>query len=310
MNVVALLITAFTIVELNCENLFDCQHDTLKNDYEYLPTSDKRWTPDKYWHKLNRTAQEIMSCSRDVKLPDIVVLCEVENDSVMRDLSRRSALRHAGYAYVMTQSEDARGIDVAMMYQPQSFRLLTHYSLRPSPLEGHAPTRDILYVSGMTRRGDTLHVFGLHLPSRIGAGQNMLFRHHVSAVLRHSIDSILSISTTAKIIVAGDCNDFAGSDVLKEICGAELVNISEQAVGGNGAEGTYRYKGEWHSLDHIMASEVLARNVKDCHVNDAPFLMEKETKYGGVKPKRTYNGYKYNNGYSDHLPLVAEIEGL
>ena len=29
--------TRLTIVELNAENLFDTRHDSLKNDYEFLP---------------------------------------------------------------------------------------------------------------------------------------------------------------------------------------------------------------------------------------------------------------------------------
>ena len=37
-------------------------------------------------------------------LPDIVGLCEVENDSVLFDLTRRSLLRKARYEYVMTAS--------------------------------------------------------------------------------------------------------------------------------------------------------------------------------------------------------------
>ena len=32
-----LLTLLFTIVSYNCENLFDCRHDSLKNDYEFLP---------------------------------------------------------------------------------------------------------------------------------------------------------------------------------------------------------------------------------------------------------------------------------
>ena len=38
----------FTIVELNTENLFDARHDTLKNDYEFLPNSARHWTRAKY----------------------------------------------------------------------------------------------------------------------------------------------------------------------------------------------------------------------------------------------------------------------
>ena len=44
----AILATLFTIVELNCENLFDYTHDEGKNDYEYLPTSTRKWDKGRY----------------------------------------------------------------------------------------------------------------------------------------------------------------------------------------------------------------------------------------------------------------------
>ena len=96
MNLSTLVLGIFTIVQLNCENLFDCQHDSLKNDYEFLPTSYRHWNPHKYWCKMNHLSQSLVSCG-DWKgswlLPDIVALCEVENDSVMRDLTLRAPLR-------------------------------------------------------------------------------------------------------------------------------------------------------------------------------------------------------------------------
>ena len=122
-----------TIVELNAENLFDTRHDTLKNDYEFLPDSPRHWTRTKYWEKLNRTGQTIIACGEDSSgwhLPDIVGLCEVENDSVLFDLTRRSLLRKARYEYVMTASDDRRGIDVALLYSPYSFRLLRWHAVR------------------------------------------------------------------------------------------------------------------------------------------------------------------------------------
>ena len=102
----------FTFVELNCENLFDYLHDEGKQDVEYLPESTRHWTKKRYWRKLNNIAQELLSCSEE-GIPDMIALCEVENDSVMRDLTKRSLLRHAGYEYLMTCSPDQRGIDVS-----------------------------------------------------------------------------------------------------------------------------------------------------------------------------------------------------
>ena len=43
------------------------------------------------------------------------------------------------------------------------------------------------------------------------------------------------------------------------------------------------------------------------HINDALFLLEDDELYGGKKPRRTFNGYKYQDGYSDHLPLVVRF---
>ena len=34
---------SFRVVSYNVENLFDCRHDTLKNDYEFLPDAMRHW---------------------------------------------------------------------------------------------------------------------------------------------------------------------------------------------------------------------------------------------------------------------------
>ena len=85
-----LLLSGFlTLVELNCENLFDYQHDSLKQDTEYLPESTRHWTRKRYWKKLNNIAQELLSTCDD-GIPDLIALCEAENDSVLHDLCKRS----------------------------------------------------------------------------------------------------------------------------------------------------------------------------------------------------------------------------
>ena len=83
----------FRVMHLNVENLFDCQHDSLKEDSEFLPDGFKHWTFTRYWKKLNQIAQTIAAVGEG-QLPDIISLCEVENDSVMHALTRRSALRN------------------------------------------------------------------------------------------------------------------------------------------------------------------------------------------------------------------------
>lgn len=302
-----LLAGFFTFVEFNCENLFDYLHDEGKQDTEYLPDATRHWTRKRYWRKLNNIAQELLSCS-DEGIPDLIALCEVENDSVMRDLTKRSLLRNAGYEYLMTSSPDQRGIDVALLYSPFSFAPVRTYPIRVEPLKGMRATRDILYVCGETVSGDTLHVFVVHQPSRFGGEKySRPFRRVVADRLCHSVDSIYAVSPNAKILIAGDFNDDANGYSLKQYNQHGLINITKDAKGDNGVKGTYRYKGEWESIDHILASPYIYNNVESAFIHSPLFLLEEEQQYGGYRPRRTYNGMRYQPAYSDHLPLVVRF---
>jgi endonuclease/exonuclease/phosphatase family metal-dependent hydrolase len=304
---------SLTLVELNCENLFDCRDDSLKEDEEFLPDGAHHWTHTRYWRKLNNIGQELLSCSSG--LPDLVALVEVENDTVLHDLTRRSLLRNAGYHYLMTESPDVRGLDVALLYQPAAFRPLCYETITVPPLKGMRPTRDILYVQGVTRQSDTLHIFVVHAPSRLGGErQTRAFRKHVMQTLVNdclqadadAADQYKNISLReGNVVVVGDFNDYADSPSLKLLYHYGLVNATRQAKGSHGKRGTYRYQGEWRSIDHVLVSPTLYEKIDTAYINDANFLLEDEPRYGGQRPRRTFQGYHYQQGFSDHLPLVV-----
>ena len=303
--ILSLLLSSFlTFVELNCENLFDYQHDEGKEDIEFTPSGAHHWTRTRYWQKLNNIGQELLSCAD--QLPDLVALVEVENDTTLHDLTRRSLLRGAGYDYLMTNSPDVRGLDVALLYQPARFRSICYDNLTVPLLKDMRPTRDILYVKGETVKGDTLHIFVVHAPSRYsGELETRAQRTQVMNVLLTALNPLAG----QKIIVAGDFNDYAKSPSVRMLSDSLLVNVSQEAEGRYGnARGTYRYQGEWRSIDHVLVSPALVSSVDSVFINDASFLMEPENTYGGKKPRRTYQGYRYQNGYSDHLPLVVQFK--
>ena len=316
-----LLATLFTFVELNCENLFDYQHDEGKEDMDWTPGSTRHWNKPRYWRKLNNIGQEIISCGeqpslnapkaspQEWKLPDMVALCEVENDSVMKDLTKRSLLRNAGYEYLVTEGPDLRGIDVALLYSPASFRLIDSYPLRVTPVKGMRPTRDILYACGEIISGDTLHVFVVHAPSRYG-GEKVTRpnRLAVGERLMLAIDSLRMLEDSPCIIVAGDFNDRHDGALLRYLHDHRLHNVSEGAWGLHGARATYKYQGKWENIDHILVSNALVPKFLNAYINDAEFLLEEDKKYGGVQPHRNYKGMRYQKGFSDHLPLVARFE--
>ena len=222
-----ILSSLLTFMELNCENLFDTRHDSLKNDQEFLPDGSYKWTPYRYWAKLNHLGQEIVAQSDPV--PDFVAMCEVENDSVMFDLTKRSLLRNAGYEYVMTSSPDERGIDVALLYQPASFALLHSHSIRIKPLPDTRPTRDILYASGLVITGDTLHIFVVHAPSRREVSR---FPVHIACwwLANWQRQWILSMPVLGmQRYHRRRFNDYADSPALQYLYEHHLINISSDA---------------------------------------------------------------------------------
>src|SRR3712207_4181648 len=144
------------------------------------------------------------------------------------------------------------------------------------------PTRDILYASGEVITGDTLHVFVVHAPSRSGGAKlSEPYRVQVTAQLAASVDSIRQLRRDAKIVVAGDFNDYANNKSLQTVCGHGMIDISANARGSHGAKATYKFRGEWSSLDHILVSENLVRKSWECYVVDYPFLLTHDDKYGG-----------------------------
>ena len=144
----------------------------------------------------------------------------------------------------MTASDDVRGIDVALLYSPFSFRLIKADTIRVLPLSEMRPTRDILHVEGEIESGDTLHIFLLHAPSRMGGElYSRPFRKHVMERLCSAIDSLRSQYANPKLLVMGDFNDYADSPSLQLAYEHGLFNVATGAQGRNGAKGTYRYHG-------------------------------------------------------------------
>ena len=308
----------FRVLEYNVENFFDCKHDTLKNDYEYLPGSLRGWNWTRFQDKRNKIAKVILAAS-DEQVPDVVVLCEVENAACMESLTRFSPLKDAAYRYVMTDSPDERGIDVALMYQPATFRLIGKNHIRIPATEGRKPTRDILHVTGRVVSGDTIDFIACHLPSRAGGKQTAPYRWKVARTLRTIADSVQSARSHPHLIILGDFNDTPSSPTLSEALGAQAPASAPapqtfyNLMLGK-PQGTYRYKGSWDMLDQFIVSgrllcphHRLYTSASRASILAFPFLLEQDERYGGNTPNRTYKGMKYHGGFSDHLPILLEL---
>lgn len=287
--------TVFRIISYNVENLFDYRHDTLKNDFEYLPDSMRHWSYTRFRHKTEQLARVICNIG-EWEGAALVGLCEVENDYCLRQLNWQ--LKRYGYRYLHYDSPDERGIDVALLYRPDRFCIVDSAAL-PVSL-GDDRTRDILYAAGRISGGDTLHVFVCHLPSMIGGqAASQWKRDRAKAVLQNKIDSLYVVSGRPKIVVMGDMN----SQPVNDLRG--MTNrMTDLARKG---KGTHKYQGIWSCLDQFYTSPTLDSISQVC-IYDEDWLQEPDTKYLGMRPRRTYIGFKYQKGsFSDHLPIVMDI---
>lgn len=304
----------FMVMFYNVENLFDCEDDPLKDDQEFLPTSSKRWTPQRLWQKIDHTSQ-VIAAAGNSHLPELVGLCEVENDTVINMLTRCGPLRSLGYDYLITHSPDKRGVNVALLYQPTRFRLIHSREVVINTTHHKAlrPTRNILYAQGIIPTGDTLHIMVCHMPSRMGKHRDAK-RRQANAMLHLAwlVDSVYSTHCNPLIMCMGDFND----DLKKMPQALDSLLIEPQLSPciHLQVKGTYKYKGDWDTIDHILVSPTLfhgKRNIATARqplsIYASPAMLEDDKTYGGVKPKRSYQGPIWKGGFSDHLPVVLRL---
>ncbi len=313
----------FRIVFYNVENLFDVHDDPVKNDDEFLPEGKFRWTGWKYGKKLKNITRVITAVG-GMQSPALVGLCEVENDKVISDLTAKSPLRAQRYDYIVTDSPDERGIDVALLYQRHRFNLLEKNEYRihfSNPATG--PSRHILHAVGQLVNGDTLDVFVCHFPSRRG-GQRASepARCDAALLLRNKTDSLFRLRRHSHIVIMGDFNDHPDDKSLSRVLGAQKLSHPVTAKGLYNLFyhrmkeidfGTYKFQGRWEVLDQFIVSgdllsatsSVVLKN-NEATVFNADFLLE-EDKKGKKRPYRTYMGPVYKGGFSDHLPIYIDL---
>ena len=299
----------FRVMFYNVENFFDVINNPATEDDEFTPEGLRHWHYGRYYHKLKQISKVITAA--------IVGLCEIENDSILDHLTRRTPLRRQEYKYLSAQTNDPRGTRVALLYQRDRFRYLHHesHSIRFSRKK-HKETRHILHVAGQITPSDTLDLFVIHFPSRYG-GEKESERDRMDAAttLRHLADSILSHRQTARLIIMGDFNDTPQDKSLKNIL-TRPKGLTNLFASRNGLQppGTHKYQGRWSQLDQIIVNEdllgkdpVFRFQEGSALIFQPRFLFTNDKTWRGQRPFRTYHGYRYEGGFSDHLPILADF---
>lgn len=313
----------FKIMCYNVENYFDCVDDSLTDDREFLPGGMRGWNYNKYQTKQAHIAKVITAIG-GWEAPALVGMCEVESKKCLVDLTRYSGLKNLRYKFLHHESPDARGIDVALLYQPAQFKPIHNEAIRINfPNAPNSKTRDILFASGIIPTGDTLHVFVCHFPSRLGGElESEEKRVFVASAVRSKVDSLFAENSHANIVIMGDFNDFPTNKSLQNELNAKplsdsistrnLYNLMHKMHADG--KGTNKHEGDWGALDQMIVSGNLLRQPgpfftkqSDAHIFNAGFLLENDKAFLGQQPFRTYVGFKYQDGFSDHLPVYTDF---
>jgi predicted extracellular nuclease len=306
----------------NVENLFDTIDNPNKIDNEFLPNGKKEWNSIRYWDKVDKLAQVLSSLS-DQKLPDIIGLCEIENQAVVEDLAKSPALKKAKYTIVHYESPDARGIDVALLVAKKKQKVLyTRPILVHLPQDKRFKTRDILYVKVYNKQAkDTVHIFVNHWPSRRGGMKKSAHKRKAAALaLKTVTDSLQNQNPKVNIIIMGDFNDETDNESIMQVLNAlppienpknnkpTLTNLAFELDSKGKGSYYYSYKKQWNMLDQIIISNHMLQPSASIRalstqqqIFQADWLLY--TSKSGVKsPARTY-GRSYYGGYSDHFAV-------
>ena len=298
----------FTAAWWNVENLFDLRDDPKTNDDEFTPTGDRHWTRRRFNDKLQGIYKTLVM----MDLPDVVGLGEVENSYVLRELCQGTPLAQIPYRYVHYDSPDRRGIDVALIYRTDRFTVTASRKVNVSDSAEGYFTRDILIVEGVTSTGDSVCLFVNHWPSKRGGEEADVQRLRIADTLRRQMVELHRQHPAAAIIAMGDMNSTAAEAAI-----ATGMGFGSDTVNPDGIRlltlrlpcdiGSHKYQGQWRYIDQMFLLADDPWEVKKLKLLRFDHLLTDDGNRPGQRPKRTYQGPRYEGGLSDHLPMLLRL---
>jgi predicted extracellular nuclease len=313
----------------NVENLFDSKSAERTSKLVRTIGDDvSDWTAALRDKKISQLATVIAAMNANSG-PDLLGVCEIENRHVLDllvEAVNKKLETPRRYAIIHADTNDARGIDVAFIYDSKLFSaskdtVFFHVVMRRNA------TRDIVQVTFKTKTTAERNwvVFGNHWPSRSGgqyesqgyraiAGETLAFFHQ-------RVLQVLGDDTA--VLAMGDFNDepfdpslvtHALSTRLKaRVTGARenplLWNLMWPIAGG--PDGSF-YFDQPNVLDQFLVNKNMAANdapIKAIpesvtivrHPGAAAGVYKKPVPFGGMgKPVN-------ENGFSDHFPITMTV---
>jgi predicted extracellular nuclease len=297
----------------NLENLFDTKDDPTTLDDDFTEGSERKWNQKRFNKKIRKLGTIIGQIGyQDIQHPPVLIgVAEVENAFVLRKLINSQYLKDKEYDLVHFNSPDERGIDTALIYRREYFKVVHKEAITLNLLNEFGErdfTRDILHIQGVLEN-EPAHILVNHWPSRRAGTEETNYKRLAAAAKNlEVIGKILDGNSDAKIVVMGDLNADPKSDSVQHLVGTSLYNPMELLHTKYAGSGTY--KGSWNLFDQIILSNNFLKQhgnsfrFEAAKIFDAKNLKEFRGKNRG-NPFRTFLGKRYHGGISDHFPVYG-----
>ena len=315
-----------TIVFYNVENLFDTEDNPETFDDDRTAAGKDVWNEVKYLQKIANISRVLAEIGTETnpEPPAIIGLCEIENRKVLEDLIAHPNLNNYKYGIIHFDSQDERGVDVALLYRTRYFLPLETKKHKLFIYEAENPakrdyTRDQLVVTGLLNN-EELNFIVNHWPSRGGGEARSAYKREKAALLNKKIiDSLVRVNPEAKIISMGDFNDDPNNKSFKKVLKTEadkknlpdnsLYNPMENML--KSGKGSLAYRDTWNLFDQIYMTSNLVNSGQGFEFYKAgifnkPYLITQNGQFKGY-PFRTYGYSGYEGGYSDHFPVYIYL---
>lgn len=322
----------------NLENLFDEENAVAlgrRTDKVFRAIKDDiaGWTPQLRDRKIDQLASVIAAMNTG-QGPDLLGVCEVENRFVvdrLKDTVNAALPAPRKYDVVHADTDDARGIDVAFIYDVTLFEV-------PAPLEGSVffhvvmrrnATREIVQVNFKTTSAAarTWAVFGNHWPSRSGGQfESAGYRAIAGETLSFFHQRVLEVhGPQTPVLAMGDFNDepFDPSLVQHALSSRQRAKVTSARdnpllwnlmwpIAGT-PDGSFYFDNQPNMLDQFLVNKNMATGNAPIKADPAtvqilkppamvsPGVYKKPIPFGGM-------GAQVNqNGFSDHFPITMMV---
>ena len=303
-----------SVMTYNLENLFDAQKNSKRDD-TYLPIQLKQskshkakcnkikgrhykkdcleldWSEGRYREKLKRISQVILNTAKNTKVPDILLLEEMENYNVLKEMVG-TYLKSLKYHIYHIESRDFRGIDLSVFSRLKLAQVPKYHEIKFSR---YRATRGLLETTFFLPNRELLTTFVLHFPSQRsktkGRAEALIFLDQLK----------VSLPKNRYVVAGGDCNIIKIEEPELYSNYLKTWKISHQ-VGCEDCQGTYYYppKKSWSFFDVFYYSDNLSTSSSSSSTTSSAWSVDTES-------IRIINDVPLQNN-SDHTPKAFESE--